>query len=455
MFTRNRHLNVFEHYQSVDTLPIENNVSRGFAIILESYPLVLDRFIDYVNRKCAENGIIIHIPKPDKTEQIDVGFQQSVKQIAGSYSELSTVVGITLTTADDLAIGIDGIDANNALITDISIVVGDAVVVIEVKRNAINAQQQLSQQITSLIKELSPEDDNNKIRNTTLPGTWEDILGILQNSRSLLRENENGILAQYLAHLELRYQSWFPVKRFSEMTISEDNASFIDKRISILARNCCDNPDDAKQQWGGFTIPTGKPYAGGVLIEANYNTKALEVKIWVADTKGQGRVYFTEVVKDLQWIYDTQIGIGAQSYPMSVHPYFRFAHFQSTIFIELLKPDYRDANLETDVEKWKEIWRKVSREWKQNEWSDLKYMFNTDYDGIIDCDRFFGDFDTYFEKSNRTYVHVSLGFWVTITIPHDVVCKKENEGALSGIKKKDALAELVKMIVTKTMNRIE
>ena len=82
-------------------------------------------------------------------------------------------------------------------------------------------------------------------------------------------------------------------------------------------------------------------------------------------------------------------------------------------------------------------------------------MFTTDFDGIIDSGRFLGDFDTYFEKSNRTYVHVSLGFWVTITIPYDVVCKKENEGALSGVKMKDELAELVKMIVTKTMNRIE
>lgn len=45
MFNNNRHLNIFEHYTQKGSLPIENNVSRGLAILFNENPLVLDRFI--------------------------------------------------------------------------------------------------------------------------------------------------------------------------------------------------------------------------------------------------------------------------------------------------------------------------------------------------------------------------------------------------------------------------
>lgn len=454
MFNRNRHLNIFEHYQSAGTLPIENNISRGFAIILESYPFVLDRFIDYVNRKCTEYSKEVQVSKPEKSEDFDVGFQQTIKQIAAAYSDLSTIVGITLTTADDFASDTKNEGTNSDLITDIVVVVGDAAIVIEVKKNQTNAQQQLSQQIGSLIKELSPQGNMGNIRSATLSGTWEEILiSILQNSLALLREDRQGVLAQYLQHLELRYQNWFPIKKLSEIEITEGNAALIDKRTTALIQNCCKNPDDAKKYSGRYIIPIDNNYATEAQVSVNYETKAIEVETWVGDTKSQGFIYFTKIAKDIQWIYDTQLGVGAQYYLMCVRPYFRFAHFQSTITTEFLKSDYCNANYETDINKRLALWQKVSREWKRDEWPKLKSLLMKEFDGIIDNDRFVERFNNNFEQSNRSYVHVSLGFWVTISIPYDAVCKKENVSSLGG-KKKDALAELVNTIVSKVMNKI-
>jgi len=436
----------------VGTLPIENNVSRGFAIILESYPLVLDRFIDYVNRKCTEDNKEVQISKPEKSEDFDVGFQQTIKQIAAAYSDLSIIVGITLTTADDFASDTKDDDTNSNLITDIVVLVSDAAIVIEVKRNQTNAQQQLSQQIGSLINELSPQGNTGNIRSATLSGTWEEILSILQNSLALLHEDRRGVLAQYLQHLELRYQNWFPIKKLTEIEIAEGNAALIDKRITALIQNCCKNPDDAKKYSGRYIIPIDNNYATEAQVSVNYETKDVEVEMWVGDTKSQGFRYFTKIAKDLQWIYDTQLGVGAQQYPMCVRPYFRFAHFQSTITTEFLDSAFCDTNYETDINRWLALWQKVSREWKLDEWPRLKTVLTKELDGIIDNDRFLDRFDVNFEQSNRSYVHVSLGFWITVSIPYDVVCKKEN-ASLLGLKKKDALAELVNTLILKVINK--
>ena len=64
MFKNNRHLNIFEHYTQKGSLPIENNVSRGLAILLDQDSLLLDRFIDYINEKCADKEPSCVVPKP-------------------------------------------------------------------------------------------------------------------------------------------------------------------------------------------------------------------------------------------------------------------------------------------------------------------------------------------------------------------------------------------------------
>ena len=41
----NRHMNIFESYTQSGNLPIENNISRIFAILLQEYPSLLMLFI--------------------------------------------------------------------------------------------------------------------------------------------------------------------------------------------------------------------------------------------------------------------------------------------------------------------------------------------------------------------------------------------------------------------------
>lgn len=98
MFNNNRHLSIFEHYGQAGALPIENNVSRGIAILFGENTLFLDRYIDYLNEKCRQKGAP-PLSKPQRKEDVDIGIQQTIKGIIGNCESAKTVVGITLTTA--------------------------------------------------------------------------------------------------------------------------------------------------------------------------------------------------------------------------------------------------------------------------------------------------------------------------------------------------------------------
>lgn len=454
MFSRNRHLNIFEHYVSAGTLPIENNVSRGFAIVLESYPLVLDRFIDYINAKCREAGSGIVVSKPDRTDDFDVGFQQSIRQIAASYSELSSVIGITLTA--NAADGDSGIRQGQSsdLITDIVVVVGDAAIIVEVKRTGENAAAQCLQQVDSFIGLLCEGSSTSSIDRALLGGTWEEVIGLLEKSRLLLHENDRGVLAQYLQHIELRYQQWFPVKKLSEIEFSEENAPSIEKRLAVVAQNSCDEPDEARRQWGGFTVPAGKPYAGGVLIVPNYASGALEIKTWVGDTKSQGLRYFEALRGDLSWVYERQLGVGSELLSTEVSPYLRFAHFQRTIFNEYLLDGFFRKELGADKRKWHELWQAVSREWGREEWGSLLRLLETEYTGAVNEAELRRKMVASFEESNRTYAHVSLGFEVAVRIPHAVIVAKELSSDVTA-KQADMLAGFIHDTVIRLFHRVE
>lgn len=451
MFGRDRHLNIFEHYQGLDTLPIENNISRGFAIVLEAYPLVFDRFLDYVNSKCAEKRADIAVSKPENFDDFDIGFQQSIAQIADAYSEASLIIGLTLTTVAAEEGSETSKEANPNLITDIAVAIGDAIIVVEVKRTNENAFNQCQHQVDSLEAKLCDDNKDADIATILLDGTWEEGIELLQQSGSLLQECPQGILSQYLEHLNYRYQQWFPVKKLSEVNFLEESNSLIEKRLYTVAQNCCENPDEAKKQWEGYSMPTGRPCARFALIAPNYNKRSLQIKLWIADTKGQGQRYFQICSDDLSWIYEENICMGNRDFKIDVVPYVRFAHFNRTIFQAYLLDSYYTEFFGTSKDKWLTFWKDISHKWWRDDWKSLVKLLKERYAGSIADEEVDSEFKRYFLDSKRTYVDVSLGYEVTASIPHDVLVEKERASAIQP-KESDKLAALVKDIVEKMLH---
>ncbi|NLB82124.1 MAG: hypothetical protein GX800_11080 [Clostridiaceae bacterium] len=227
MFNNNRHFNIFEHYSQANALPIENNVSRGLAIVMSENPLLLDRFIDYINANCS---IGTEVQKHSKAEDIDIGIQQSVTKIVDAYPSPKLIVGVTLTTEKHVEWSEDITKPGETLITDIVIQCKDTLIVIEVKRNATDARTQVQAQVESLIHEI---EKRNEIAPAVeyVNGNWEDVIELLQQVHSITGKNENSVLGHYLKHLEHRYGQWFPVALLSDLNISQDNQILIEKRL--------------------------------------------------------------------------------------------------------------------------------------------------------------------------------------------------------------------------------
>jgi hypothetical protein len=179
MLNNNRHLNMFEYYTQKGSLPIENNVSRGLAILLNQNSLLLDRFIDYVNGKCLDKKSTCAVPKPQKFTDKEIGIQQQITKIVQSYPNPQYIVGITLTTSSPISMIENKHDDNNGLITDIVVSCKDTLVIIEVKRNANDARYQLKQQVKSVSAEVVRQ-GGNLPDSQLLDGTWEEIISILQ-----------------------------------------------------------------------------------------------------------------------------------------------------------------------------------------------------------------------------------------------------------------------------------
>lgn len=448
MFNNNRHLNIFEHYSQANALPIENNVSRGLAIVMSENPLLLDRFIDYINSSCS---VGTEVQKHNKAEDIDIGIQQSVTKIVDAYPSPKLIIGVTLTTEKHVEWSEDTTKPGETLVTDIVIQCKDTLIVIEVKRNATDARTQVQAQVESLIHEIEK-------RNETAPavkyvnGNWEDVIELLQQVHSITGKNESSILGHYLKHLEHRYGQWFPVALLSDLNISQENRILIEKRLLKIIQNCCQNEDDEKKYTGRYIIPLNYNFLTEAQVDMDYDKKCLMVTVWPGDTKWQGYNLYKSTKHDLSWINENEIIVDGIKLEFLVEPYLRLAHFQSTIFAPYLDRTYYDQNLGTDKDKCLALWGKITKEWKRSTWNELKNKLLTEYKGLVDKDEFEQGFASKFEDSKRGYVHVSFGYEVTAYIPEKVFRQLERKGGSE--KQDDRLAIFINRIIETVIDRI-
>lgn len=451
MFNNNRHLNIFEHYTQKGALPIENNISRGFAILLNQDNLFFDRFIDYINAKCSEKKSECNISKPQRPDEKEVGIQQQIKSIVSNYPNPNNVIGLTLTTSAHAEWVENKKDDSTNLITDIVINCRDSLIVIEVKRNATDARIQLKQQVNSILAEVVRQ-GGNVPEKELLEGTWEEIIAVLQDVFNLTNVSADSVLGHYLIHLESNYPTWFPVALLSDIEITRENEVAIEKRIHKLIQNCCEKEDEEKKYSGRYIIPLNYDFTTEAQVNMDYEDKTLIVRIWAGDTKWQGYCLFNKTKNDLSWVYENKIRVENQELKVSTKPYLRLAHFQTSIIGEYINLDYFQKKFGSDKEKCMSLYNDITREWKRPNWEELKNILTHKYRGLIDLDSFNAAFQAKFENSNRGYAHVSFGFETTAFLPLDIIIKHEKLG--SSKKGNDKLANLVLQIIFSSIQRI-
>ncbi|MBZ4644665.1 MAG: hypothetical protein JG777_154 [Clostridia bacterium] len=451
MFNNNRHLNIFEHYTQKGSLPIENNVSRGLAILLNQNSLVLDRFIDFINSKCFEKKSSCMVPKPQRLNDKEIGIQQQIAKIVQSYPNPQNLIGITLTTASPINMIENKNDDNNGLITDIIISCKDTLVVIEVKRNAVDARLQLKQQVKSIAAEVVRQ-GGNLPDTELLDGTWEEIISILQDVYNISGSDENSVLGHYINHLENHYQQWFPVSLLTDITIDRENESAVDKRILNLIKNCCENESDAEKYSGRYIIPLEYDFCTEAQLSLDYESKRLMITIWSGDTKWQSYCLFNKTTNDLSWVYENSLTVDGLKLDLLTEPYLRLAHFQSTIIAEYFDKAYYQRNFGVSKDKCMALYNDITREWKRPEWSQFRALLKGKYSGLINMSSFDSDFQSSFENSNRSYAHVSFGYETTAYLPMEVISKYERNN--STLRGNDKLASFISKVINQLMKKI-
>lgn len=451
MFNNNRHLNIFEHYTQKGSLPIENNVSRGLAILLNQNSLVLDRLIDYINAKCMDKKSSCSVPKPQKLSDKEIGIQQQITKVVQSYPNPQNIIGITLTTSSPISMIENKNDDNNGLITDIVISCKDTLAVIEVKRNANDARLQLKQQVKSIAAEVVRQ-GGNLPDTELLDGTWEDIISILQDVYNISGSNEDSVIGHYLNHLENHYQQWFPITLLTDILIDRENEPAVDKRILSLIKNCCANESDAEKYSGRYIIPLDYDFCTEAQISMDYESKRLMLTIWSGDTKWQGYCLFHKTTNDLSWVYESSLTVDGLKLDLLTEPYLRLAHFQSTIIAEYFDKAYYEKNFGVSKDKCIELYNDITREWKKPDWSQFKSLLKGKYKGLIDMGSFEPSFKSSFESSNRSYVHVSFGYETTVYLPLDAISKFEKNN--STIRGNDKLASFISKAIDQLMKKI-
>lgn len=454
MFNNNRHLNIFEHYTQKESLPIENNVTRGLAILLNQNNLVFDRLIDYINAKRSDAKSNAPILKPQKLSDREIGIQQNITKIVQNSPNPQNIVGLTLTTSSSISMLENISDDKNNLIIDIAIVCKDTLIIIEVKRNACDARLQLKQQVKSIAAEIVKQ-GGNLPDTESLDSTWEEIIPILQDVYNMSECNENSILSHYLSYLENHYQQWFPVSLLSDILINSENEPAVNKRIVTLIKNCCKNKSDSEKYAGRYIIPLDYVFCTEVQIRMDYETGKLMLTMWSGDTKGQGNNLLNKTSNDLSWVYEDSLVVDELKLELLTKPYLRLAHFQSTVFNEYFDKGHYKKHFGASKDKCISLYNDITREWDKTEWSVLKDLLTNKYSGLINIDTFNLNFLNNFENSNRSYVHVSFGYETTVYLPLNILNKFEKNNSTLTLKDNDKLAQFILKVINQIMKKIK
>lgn len=284
----NRRLNLFDGYS-----PIENNVSRIFARILQDNQYAFDEFIQLIKNKAlniiGSNGLFA-----DVNNSFDVSFQKPIQDIKSEVlnNQYDYIIGIALTPIEQYS-GISKSNSNSNSANDINndsrangitdIVIenySNTYILIECKTVNDPAKIQVNDYLDQITK------DKKNITKIQLDISWTDIIDILERYQQQ-RSRQDLIIDEYLIWLRRKYIQWFPAKaisiQLSEKEIEKRMKVAVSKTLDIINyNNSCHFIDLNKEN---AILQTDISYATRMWFVVRENQINLEVCI--ADTKGQ------------------------------------------------------------------------------------------------------------------------------------------------------------------------
>jgi hypothetical protein len=420
---KNQHLNLFHFYGQYGIQYLEDNLTRGLAICLENDPILLDRFLRKI---LGEDFKHLFKTEGEKTELFI-----NVQQLAKTFEGIQAVYGVPLTTKE---LEYDGTSAPKGAEnprTDLSIQIGDQLILIEVKRTAEDCREQLKNQI----KSIRQQNDENLIEKNVEKISWGKIMELIRFTLKYESEvsTPNLFSQHFYEFVKLQFPSWFENIPLREIHFPDDFASqpklreHIEVRLNIIKQQLLDmwnkeRQSDAELVFSRANIPvTNYSWVDEINIEpvqkVNSAEKFIALRMWPGDTKNQGNFIFstTHSFKWPEYIYKRE-------YQFVVKPYIKFSHMQGLCWVWT-------EDLNNPVTHTKEFFWKYAGKWNRNqqgEWTrkGAKWEeFNNALEQVIAAGynwKRISEFNQKLQQSQRSYFYVSIGFAIEVLIPYHI-----------------------------------
>lgn len=414
----NEHLNIFHHYSQNGSIPIENNISRGLAILFQEYPALLIMFLDKIQHQVEYYQEALNLDGV-----YSVNFQKRISD----FSCPENIVGVSLTVAEGLDETWNEIDSKNTTadpITDISIEFNDTIVIIEVKRTTEDCNAQLKEQMKRL-----KSDSNSKMWDAHF--TWTDIIKLIENYRLILNKDER-ILDDYYSHICSCFPSWCPVRNLSE--ISKYDILAQKKRLSMLVNKYNKDNNLQSAQYIDLTNAFDSASELHVWVDENETkeTQAINFGIWPCSTRNQ----YNQFLSNSSFEFLKGLNDSTNDIKNSVCIFIRLYNtFGSSIYSIVL-----DENKIASKEEYEAFCKSIMGKWGRNKDSnkwDKFYEIVTESDYISEESK--QKFEEYYkdirDHSNMNYFNAILSIEIIGRISYEKAQEYDKNNSFSKLIK--------------------
>ena len=426
----NVHMNIFHHYTQSGSLPIENNISRGWAILLQEYPALLFMFLEKIRK---ENTTNVEIPYPDGEYLVE--FQRNTTD----FGDADRIVGIALTAeelTDDYAVGNVSVASNYNPITDISLEYDGTIIIIEVKRSGEDCRKQLEEQIDKCEQTMIANNHGNPVNleKTYVALTWTNIIEILERYIAIKGSKPERLIYDYYTNLVYHYPSWTPVEPLARLSI-EDSVR-IQKRLDMIKQEYAKGNSELIFNRQAIAMDYSYATECNIYIDKDlytHNKKreaCLVMGIWPSDTCGQFWA-LKKVTKSYEFAKKRYRKINLDQFGemnLRVLPYIKLCHFNQGIMNFYLDVTKEDNHLDALLE----LGNAINGKWKREEANNdgwKKFLKLIKDSGIYSNDEFTSfeaDFTKKFWNTNRSYLTASVGFEVYMYMTYEEAQRWDN-----------------------------
>jgi hypothetical protein len=405
----NTHLNIYKNYTSnSESYQIENNLTRALAITLQEDALFMHEFLMYIF-----SGTKFYFQFFESTNENTPAINIEIQKKTNTISDFEHIFAITLS---ETAIS-DFWNANHHevydAICDLVIQIDNVYIIIEVKRDGVDATAQLYNQIFNIIKSadvvefLDKEKYDYKI--TILNEfTWHELMKIASKVYNFekAKQVKTRFLEDFITLIREHNFRWLPEVPISNLKPNNTNA--IKRRMEnaiFESRNLFNLTPLNYSSRSGIII--NKTWAQEILFHVNENG-GLNITVYPGNTKSQGYELFNNNVE-----FKSALTINGKSYDIEKRYHIKFTSFQK-YFSGLWFQKY-DLITERNLYSKENFYKYTGRK-KREEWGEIEQLFN---DTLLFNWKEQCSWNELMLDSGKNQFDISFGYELNITIPFE------------------------------------